>query len=101
MKNKVYVVVRRDLSKSYQAVQGGHALAQLMLEHPVKAKDWNNRTLIYLGVKDLMQLTSLYGKHTKGACFIEPDIGNQMTAFAIFEEDVDPFNFSLINLKLL
>jgi len=32
---KLYVLIRSDLpSKSYQAVQGGHALAEWMLRNP-------------------------------------------------------------------
>lgn len=31
---KMYILTRRDLSKSYQAVQAGHALAQYMIDFP-------------------------------------------------------------------
>jgi hypothetical protein len=46
--------VRKDLSKSQQAVQAGHALAEYLLHGPSTA--WQNGTLIYLGVKNENEL---------------------------------------------
>jgi peptidyl-tRNA hydrolase len=47
---KMYVIVRDDISKSYQAAQGGHALAQMAsgLWPPKVFEDWNNGTIVYL-----------------------------------------------------
>ncbi|WQJ53877.1 MAG: hypothetical protein [Wendovervirus sonii] len=42
---KMYILVNRRLASVYASVQGGHALAQWMIEHPGQ---WNNSTLIYL-----------------------------------------------------
>lgn len=47
--NKVYVLIDEGLSRSQQAVQGGHALAQLLLDHP--GLPWQNDTLVYLRCK--------------------------------------------------
>lgn len=81
---KLYVVVRKDLSKAQQAVQGGHALAEYVLRN--RDTDWDNGTLVYLGIRDENELIDLTKKldcdricHTR---FREPDIGDQMTAIA-------------------
>jgi hypothetical protein len=76
--------VRKDLSESQQAVQGGHALAEFLLHGP--NTEWKNGTLIYLGVKGQIQLENLMHKLERRdinfAVFHEPDIGNQPTAIA-------------------
>jgi peptidyl-tRNA hydrolase len=80
---KMYVLVRRDLSPGQQAVQGGHALAEFLLH---RKTDWNNGTLVYLGVKDLRELLKWMKKFDQTeipySVFHEPDIGNEPTALA-------------------
>src|ERR1700677_2941860 len=78
---KLYVIVRRDLSTSQQAVQAGHALAQLLLTHKM---GWKNGTLVYLSVKDEATLRKLFDKLPckKKVFFEEPFWQNQMTAIA-------------------
>lgn len=43
---KLYVLISKKLNPIYGCVQGGHAVAQWMLEHPNQT--WNNQYLIYL-----------------------------------------------------
>lgn len=87
---KMYVLVRKDLTKAQQAVQGGHALAQFLLNH---SSHWENGTLIYLGVKGERQLMNwirkLDRKQVDVAVWREPDKDNEITAIAAHsEEDV-------------
>src|SRR5581483_12233457 len=90
---KLYVVVRGDLPKNYQAVQAGHALAQMLLWGPMSRmnREWNNQTLIYLKVRDLDSLrqlkASLDNYQQYPVAFHEPDIGDEMTAFAVYQSD--------------
>ena len=81
---KLYVLVRKDLPRKYQAVQAGHAVAEYLLRVPRLV--WDNGTLIYLSVRNEMELASWGEKLTKEKInwcgFREPDIGNQLTAIA-------------------
>lgn len=81
---RLYVLVRKDLQPSYQAVQAGHAVAEFMLEHTL----WKNSYLIYLGVKHERELEKwLYkSRELPHAIFREPDIDNEMTAIAVLAE---------------
>ena len=83
----MFVIVRKDLSTSQQAVQAGHALASYLLHGPFSR--WQNGTLIYLGVKGLVQLENIKHKFEKEGIrykeFKEPDIGNEITAIATDE----------------
>lgn len=81
---KLYVLVRKDLPRKQQAVQAGHAVAEYLLRVP--AYEWDNGTLVYLGVKDECELLSwgerLTCNNIEWAGFREPDIDNQLTAIS-------------------
>lgn len=81
MKRKLYVVIRNDLDLAYQGVQGGHAVAQWLLENPDQT--WNNHYLIYCEVDNLNRFKyKLNLKNIKFSEFIEPDMDYQATAVA-------------------
>lgn len=88
---KMFVIVRKDLSRSQQAVQAGHALAEYLLHSQFSR--WQNGTLIYLGVKGLKQLENLKRKFQNSGIsyteFKEPDLNNETTAIAT--EGNNPF----------
>lgn len=87
--NKLYVIVRRDLSKSQQAVQAGHAVAQFLIDLPDSG--WTNGTLVYLkgpsGHEEMMNFFEGIRKieprwHMP---FYEPDLDDEITALAVLE----------------
>lgn len=86
MSRRLYVLVRKDLSPSYRAVQAGHAVAEWLLHD----QSWNNETLIYLTTKDESTLNrwadKLDFRGIKWVGFREPDIGNQLTAIAVLSD---------------
>lgn len=88
MENNLYVIVRNDLSRSQKAVQGIHASAELLLNHG--SLHWDNGTVVFLKVRDENELVSIENKLKEDSVtysfFREPDIGNQITAIALFGE---------------
>lgn len=86
---KLFVLIRKNLSISQQAVQAGHCVAQFLLERPDAS--WKNGTLVYLGVKDLEELErwifKLDHKFISWVGFKEPDLNNEYTAIAIEGHD--------------
>lgn len=84
---KMFILVRNDLSKSQQGVQGGHALAQFALDWPEKFQEWGNRTIVYLKA-DRYEVEEYRTKVVDGynlmSDFYEPDIGDELTAIAVF-----------------
>lgn len=97
MQDKLYVVTRKDLSKSQQAVQAGHALAEYLLTTDTS---WTNGTLVYLKVDNEDELKSLTAllKHGKihFTSFKEPDFNNQLTAIASLGSNDYFANMSLL-----
>jgi len=81
--------VRRDLSQEQQAVQAGHAVAEYLICH--KNIEWNNGILVYLGVKNEIDLQKwmfrLILEEAPWICFMEPDMDNEKTAIAsVYDE---------------
>jgi len=46
-KKKLYVLINDNLDKDYGFVQGGHAVAQWLIDNK-DTQQWNNQYLIYL-----------------------------------------------------
>jgi peptidyl-tRNA hydrolase len=47
---KMYVLVRKDMPKTWYPVQACHAVAEYMMHN--KTGDWNNGTMVLLGVEN-------------------------------------------------
>ena len=78
--NRLYILVSEDLAPIYGAVQGGHAIAQWMLEHSNNLY-WKNETVVYLScnvekMKYLLEWDDI-------SVFREPDLNNKLTAIAV------------------
>lgn len=99
---KMFVLILNTLSKSDQAVQGGHAVAEYMFEHDNQSEWWNG-TLIYLRATPDQLLDhkqrrrnniqdkngDLYDVCAIG--FRESDRNNELTAVAFVSDDDDPY----------
>ena len=95
MKNKLYILIDKNLDPIYGAVQGGHAVADwVRYEYYKTSKDgehnilwnWNNDYLIYLSVDidKWWRLLNEYGAKSFER-FHEPDLGDKMTSIAVWE----------------
>ena len=91
-KEKLYVVVNDKLHPSQQAVQAGHAVAEFLRKNP--NTQWSNGHLIYLkeapGHEGNMRAywPLKYG-FSQYAEFVEPDVGNKVTAYACFNPEAE------------
>jgi hypothetical protein len=54
MNRKLFVLTHRDLSKSQQGIQAGHAVAEYLLRGP--STFWENGILVYLSVRNEIDL---------------------------------------------
>ena len=93
-KKRLYVIIDKALEPVYGCVQGGHAVAQWLLEHP--DQKWNNAYLIYLKANIFETKRRLVRRGEDFSEFKEPDLGNKLTAIAL-ESDGRMFK----NLKLV
>lgn len=95
----LYVIVRKDMPKSAQAVQGGHALAQFLLTHNT---EWKNGTLVYLAARNeehLSEIKNNLGEDKLLSEFREPDMANSLTAIAVFgRESYEVSEFPTLSL---
>lgn len=87
MKLKLYVVVSKTLSKSQQAVQAGHAVADFLIKNP--KSQWQGHSLVYLTVDSTKELEDLF-EDIQNWCgcdygtFKELYWNDQLTSVAVF-----------------
>ena len=95
-KNKLYILIDKNLDSIYGAVQGGHVVAEWLLQHWQINKegypiwDWENEYLIYLSV-DIEQWKEKLWRFDqdkyKWMWFDEPDLDYKTTSIAIYAND--------------
>lgn len=78
---RLYVLIDQKLDAVYGCVQGGHAVAQWLLEHP--NQNWNNNYL-YADLDKWKVRLDLTNKDY--STFHEPDLNNQLTAIALQDD---------------
>jgi len=83
-KNKLYVLIDKTLEPVYGCVQGGHAVAQWLIEH---RSGWNNEHLIYLSADVNRWKKKLSERFIDFTEFKEPDLGNKTTSLAVLGHD--------------
>ena len=82
---RMYILCNRRLAPMYAAVQGGHALAQWILEHPEEYEP--NTTLIYLTCRLDKKIEEMKEHNYDYSFFEEPDFNNTITAVACLGDD--------------
>jgi hypothetical protein len=89
IQKKMYILVRNDLAEKYCIVQGSHALAQYAIDHKNLFLEWNNRTIVFLGVRNLKELRKwlylLEETRKDFSTFDEPDLDDQLTSIACYD----------------
>lgn len=82
---RLYVLVDETLDPIYGAVQGGHCVAQYMIDNKSNRNSWNNEYLIYLSCNVALWKYKLLSKGKKISEFHEPDLGNKLTAICLVD----------------
>jgi peptidyl-tRNA hydrolase len=105
---RLYAVSRADLSSGQQAVQACHAVADLCVRHrDGEVDEWadNHKTMVILGTKNEQELRALLESLSSSGLrcqpFYEPDLDNQLTAFAIHPGDWVEAKAKLARMPLL
>ena len=88
MPSKLYVFILKSLNTSQQAVQAGHAVSLIASKN--SAIDWSKQTFVYLKANSIQLRRLLLGRNQDDVSysfFVEPDIGNVLTAVALFGDE--------------
>ena len=82
---RLYVLVDETLDPVYGAVQGGHCVAQYMIDNKLNRNSWNNEYLIYLSCDIMLWKWKLLAKGKRFSEFHEPDLGNKLTSICLVD----------------
>lgn len=89
MNHKLFILVDKNLSRSQQTVQCGHAL--LNFSYDWSSEDWHKMSLVILAVngEEELRLWSDKLTHCNKSDFLEPYWDHRMTAVVAFGETVE------------
>lgn len=84
VERKLYVLVRSDLTPGLQLAQAVHAATAFALRHSELAASTPNVVVLAVGGEDALYEANTDGTWLgqPGELFIEPDVGDQATAYA-------------------
>lgn len=80
--SRLYVLIDKNLDPVYGCVQGGHAVAQWLIDHKDDERKWNNNYLIYL-YADLEKWAFKLDGIKNVSYWREPDLDNKLTSIAV------------------
>jgi hypothetical protein len=83
---RLYVLVDETLDPIYGAVQGGHCVAQYMIDNKLNKDSWDNEYLIYLSANVGLWRCRLLSKGKKISEFREPDLENRLTSICCVDD---------------
>lgn len=90
MKNlKLTTITRRDLPDGVQSVQSSHAAINFIMKYPADSREWftSSNYLAQLSCENESELEKIAVEAEKRGIkvvrFLEPDIGNQLTAICL------------------
>lgn len=89
LKDKLYIVTRRDLKPGAQIAQSLHAFREFIEQHKEIENNWYNSSnhIVILATRDELELYHLIDRlnldNIKYSTFKEPDFNHSLTAIAI------------------
>lgn len=83
MEKRLYVLINQNLDPIYGAVQGGHVVAQWLLDNIGHKGTWRNNVLVYLKCDIQKEKRRLDRRRLSYSQWHEPDLDNELTAIAI------------------
>lgn len=83
--DRLYVVVRSDISEGLQIAQACHAVAAFAVRYPEMARTWHEgeSNIVILECFTLDELIAVRFDLPLTVGFCEPDIGDELTAVAV------------------
>lgn len=98
---RLYVLIDNTLDPVYGAIQGGHCVAQYMIDNRSNQDSWNNEYLIYLSADVSFWEYILQEKGKKISKFYEPDLKNKLTSICCEDNGRIFKNLPLLSNKKL